>query len=68
MGINASKTFVLRVEYPYIVGKLEKFLDMGELTFRAEKTSCYWLQQQTKVQFLSFSTVKYSQKLQKSTQ
>ena len=40
MGFNAWNTFVLRVEHPYIVRKLEKFLDMGELTFHAEKTAC----------------------------
>jgi len=39
MGFNAWNTFVLRVEHPYIVRKLEKFLDMGELTFHAEKTA-----------------------------
>ena len=44
MGINAWNTFVLGVEHPYIVGKLEKFLDMGEATFHAEKTACYQLQ------------------------
>ena len=37
MGFNAWNTFVLRVEHPYIVRKLEKFLDMGELTFHTEK-------------------------------
>ena len=47
MGINAWNAFVLRVEHPYIVGKLEKSL--GEPTFHAEKTACYRLQQQTKV-------------------
>ena len=47
MGINAWNTFVLRVEHPYNVGKLEISLDMGELTFHAEKTACYQLQQQT---------------------
>ena len=39
MGFNAWNTFVLRVEHPYIVRKSEKFLDMGELTFYAEKTA-----------------------------
>ena len=29
MGINAWNTFVLRIEHPYIVRKLEKSLDMG---------------------------------------
>ena len=38
MGFNAWNTFVLRVEHPYIVRKSKKFLDMGELTFHAEKT------------------------------
>ena len=51
MGFNAWNTFVLRVEHPYmyIVRKSEKFLDMGELTFRAEKTASWRLQQETKV-------------------
>ena len=40
MGINACSTFVLKVEHPYIVGKSEKVLDMGEPTFHAEKTDC----------------------------
>ena len=44
MGINAWNTFVLGVEHPYIVRKLEKSLDMGELTFHAKKTACYRLQ------------------------
>ena len=39
MGINAWKTFVLKVKHPYIVRKLEKSLDMGELTFHAKKTA-----------------------------
>ena len=39
MRINAWKTFVLRLEHPYIVRKLEKSLDMGELTFHAKKTA-----------------------------
>ena len=39
MGFNAWNTFVLRIEHPYIVRKSEKFLDMGELTFHAEKTA-----------------------------
>ena len=47
MGTNAWNTFVLRVEHPYIVGKLEKSLDISEPTFHAEKTACYRLQQQT---------------------
>ena len=49
MEINAWNTFVLGVEHPYIVRKLEKSLDMGELTFHAKKTACCRLQQQTKV-------------------
>ena len=49
MGFNAWNTFVLRVEHPYIVRKSEKSLDMGELTFHAEKTACCRLQQETKV-------------------
>ena len=55
MGISAWNTFVLRVEHPYIVRKLEKSLDMGEPTFHAEKTACYRLQQQTKVHVLAFA-------------
>ena len=39
MGFNAWNTSVLWVEHPYIVRKSEKFLDMGELTFHAEKTA-----------------------------
>ena len=49
MGFNAWNTFVLRVEHPYIVRNLEKSLDMGELTFHAEKTACCRLQQENKV-------------------
>ena len=55
VGINALNTFVLRVEHPYIVGKLEKPLDLGEPTFYAEKTACYRLQQQTKVHVLALA-------------
>ena len=40
MGFNAWNTFVLRVEHLYIVRKAKKSLDMGELTFHAEKTAC----------------------------
>ena len=49
MGFNAWNTFLQRVEHPYIVTKLDKFLDMGELTFHAEKTACWRLQQETEV-------------------
>ena len=49
MGFNAWNTFFLRVENLYIVRKLEKSLNMGELTFHAEKTACYRLQQETRV-------------------
>ena len=49
MGINAWNTFVLRIEHPYIVRKLEKSLDMGKPTFHAEKNACCQLQQETKV-------------------
>ena len=62
MGFNAWNTFVLRVEHPYIARKLEKPLDMGELTLHAEKTECYRLQQQT---CFSFSVANYSRKLHK---
>ena len=55
MGINACNTFVLRVEHPYLVRKLEKSLDVGELTFHGEKTACYRLQQQTKVHVLALA-------------
>ena len=55
MGFNAWNSFVLRVEHPYIVRKLEKSLDMGEPTFHAEKTACYMLQQQTKVHVLALA-------------
>ena len=41
MEINASNTFILRVEYHYIVRKSEISLDMDEPTFHAEKTACY---------------------------
>ena len=52
MGTNACNTFVPKVEHPYIARKSEKSLGMGELTFCAEKTACYRLQQQTKVFWL----------------
>ena len=45
-GTNAWTNFIFRVEHPYIVGKLEKSLDMGEANFHAEKTACYRLQQE----------------------
>ena len=47
MGINAWNSFALGVEYPYIVGKSEKSLDMGEPTFYVEMSACYHLQKQT---------------------
>ena len=47
MWTNDWNTFVLRVEHPYIVGKLEKSLDMGEPTLPCRENSCYRLQQQT---------------------
>ena len=40
MGFNARSAFVLSVEHPYIVGKSEKSLDVGEPTY-AKKTACY---------------------------
>ena len=49
---NAWNTFILRVEHPYIVRKLEK---LGEPSFHSEKTACYGLQQQTKVHFLALA-------------
>ena len=45
MVVIAWNTFVSRVEHDYIVSKSEKPLDMGELTFHAEITTCYQLQQ-----------------------
>ena len=30
MGTNALNTFVLRVKHPYVVGKLETSMDVGE--------------------------------------
>ena len=47
--------FVLRVEHPYFVRKLDKSLDMGEPTFYAEKFACYQLQQETKVHVLALA-------------
>ena len=49
MRFIAWNTFVLRVEHLYIVGKSEKPLDMGELTFHAEKTACCGMQHETQV-------------------
>ena len=54
----------LRVEHPYIVGKSEKYLDVGEPTYHSKKTACYWLQVQTTV-YISFNNANYSQKLHK---
>ena len=51
VGSNAWNTFVLSIEHLYIVGKLE-----SEPAFHAEKTSCYQLQQQTKVHVLALVT------------
>ena len=48
--------------HPYIVKKLEKSLDMGELTFHAEKTADY--SRKPKYVF-SFSVANYSLKLHK---
>ena len=52
MDCNA---FVLRLEHPNIVRKLEKSLDMGELTFHGGKTACCRMQQQTEVQALALA-------------
>ena len=52
MGINAWNA---KGRTLYIVKKLEKSLDMGVLTFRAEKTACCRLQQQTKVHVLTLA-------------
>ena len=68
MGNNPWNTFVLRVEHPYIVRKSEKFLDKGELTFLAEKTACYQLQQQTKVHVLALAQQTTLENCTKTTQ
>ena len=65
---NAWNTFVLRVEHPYNVRKSEKPLDMDELTFHAEKTACYQLQQQTKVRVLTLAMQTTLENCTKSTQ
>ena len=41
-------TLVLRVKHHHTVRKMEKCLDIGELTFHAENTACCRLQQETK--------------------
>ena len=64
MGFNAWNTFVLRVEHPYIVRKSEKFLDMGELTFHAEKIKVDDCSRRPTYMF-SFSAANYSLKLHK---
>ena len=43
---RGTNTLVPRVEHPYNVGKSEKSLDIGEITFHAEKTAGYRLQHQ----------------------
>ena len=48
--------------------KSEKSLDMGELTFCAEKTACYRLQQQTKVCVLALVRQTTVENCTKSTQ
>ena len=68
MGINAWNTFVLRVEHPYVVRKLEKFLDIGEPTLHAKKTTCYQLQQQTRVHVLALAWQTTLENCTKSTQ
>ena len=55
MGFNAWNPFVLRVEHPYTVRKLEKSLDMGEPFFHSEQTACDRLQQQTEVYALALA-------------
>ena len=55
VGFNAWNTFVLRVEYPYIVRKLEKSLDVGELTRKLHVGDC---SRKPKCIF-SFSAVNY---------
>ena len=55
MRFNAWNLFVVRVEHPYTVRKLEKSLDMGEPFFHCEKTACYRLQQQTEVYALALA-------------
>ena len=64
MGFNAWNTFVLRVEHPYIVRMSEKSLDMGELTFHAEKLHVDDCSRKPKYMF-SFSAANYSLKLYK---
>ena len=57
-----------RLEHPY-VAKLEKPLDIGELTLRAEKTACYRSQQQTtKVHILAIVRQSILQNYTKCTQ
>ena len=69
MGFNARSAFVLSVEHPYIVGKSEKSLDVGEPpTFHAEKTACYRLQQRTKVHVLALVRQTTLENCTKSTQ
>ena len=59
MEINAWNIFVLRVEHPYIVGKLEKSLDMGEPTFHAKKLHVTDCNSKPKCMF-SFSVANHS--------
>ena len=64
MGFNAWNTFVQRVEHPYIVRKLDKFLDMGKLTSTPRKLHVANCSRKPKYMF-SFSTANYSERLHK---
>ena len=64
MGFNAWNTFVQRVEHPYIVIKLEKFLDMGESPSMLRKPHVADCSRKPKYMF-SFSTANYSERLHK---
>ena len=69
-GINGDQClehFVLKLKHPYIVGKSEKSLDIGEPTFHAEKTACYRLHQQTKVHVLALALQTTLENCTKST-
>ena len=60
MGISAWNTFVLRVEHPYIVRKLENILDMGEPNFHAEKLGMLTIVAANQSACFSFSTANHS--------
>ena len=58
MGFNASNTFVLRVEHPYIVRKSEKSLEQGELPSMPRKLHVDDCSRKPKYMF-SFSAANY---------